>query len=300
MLEMELEVFRAGNYGEKGAYTETDLDTIARDYAATLHEAPVTIDHARSGPAFGWVKGLRRNGDRLIAMLKDLRGDFVTWLKSGAFKKRSIELYRKFSATGRPYLRAVTFLGASPPEVKGLTDPVFTDTGEFVTLEFMEDDRSPDVPVNMAEILRERDDLRLEVQRLRCEMRRTEYTAFCERLKREGRLLPAWEKKGLMEFLLSLEPEKAVSFGEATGEITPLAWFCQFMENLPPLVRLDEVAGCLPAHEALEETLPRPCDSVPVSPVSVETHRRVFAFREQNPGISYTEALARISRTPDK
>jgi hypothetical protein len=39
---------------------------------------------------------------------------------------------------------------------------------------------------------------------------------------------------------------------------------------------------------------------VPVSPVSVETHRRVFAFREQNPGISYTEALARISRTPDK
>lgn len=300
MLEMELEVFRAGNYGEKGAYTETDLDTIARDYAATLHEAPVTIDHARSGPAFGWVKGLRRNGDRLIAMLKDLGDDFVTWLKSGAFKKRSIELYRKFSATGRPYLRAVTFLGASPPEVKGLTDPVFTDTGEFVALEFMEDDRLPDVPVNMAELLRERDDLRLEVQRLRREMRRTEYTAFCERLKREGRLLPAWEKKGLMEFLLSLEPEKAVSFGEATGEITPLVWFCQFMESLPPLVRLDEVAGCLPAHEALDETLPRPCDSVPVSPISVETHRRVLAFREQNPGISYTEALARISRTPDK
>jgi hypothetical protein len=184
--------------------------------------------------------------------------------------------------------------------VKGLTDPVFTDTGEFVTLEFMEDDRSPDVQVNMAELLRERDGLRLEVQRLRREMRRTEYTAFCERLKREGRLLPAWEKKGLMEFLLSLEPEKAVSFGEATGEITPLAWFCQFMESLPPFVRLDEVAGCLPVREALEETLPRPCDSVPVSPVSVETHRRVIAFREQNPQISYTEALARISRTPDK
>ena len=115
--ELEVEVFRAGEYGAKGAYSVDDLEAIARDYEPKTHDAPVTLDHEQTGPAFGWVQSLRRNGDRLLARLHSLSEDLVDLIEKGAYKKRSIELYREFPKTGRPYLRAVTFLGACSPEV---------------------------------------------------------------------------------------------------------------------------------------------------------------------------------------
>jgi hypothetical protein len=123
--EIQLEVFRTGDYGPKGVYTEQDLETIASDYNPADHEAPVTLDHEQKGPAHGWVSALRRTGDRLVATLTRLSPTLAEALRSGAFKKRSIELYRQFDATGRPYFKALTFLGAGTPEVKGLADPHF-------------------------------------------------------------------------------------------------------------------------------------------------------------------------------
>ncbi len=54
---LELEIFRAGDYGAKGTYSETDLDTIAQDYNPARHEAAVTVDHEQSAapPTAGWV-----------------------------------------------------------------------------------------------------------------------------------------------------------------------------------------------------------------------------------------------------
>ncbi len=134
--ELELEIFRAGDYGDKGTFSEADLDRIADDYSPDVHEAPVTVDHQQAGPAYGWVAGLKRKGDRLIARLRDLNDSFRSLVESGAFKKRSIELYRTFSDTGRPYLRALTFLGAQPPEVKGLADVTFKEDAEYVAIDF--------------------------------------------------------------------------------------------------------------------------------------------------------------------
>ncbi|MDK2972290.1 MAG: hypothetical protein PWP23_2045 [Candidatus Sumerlaeota bacterium] len=124
---LEVDVFRAGDYGERGQYDEQGLDALAADYDAALHEAPVTLDHRQDGPAEGWVRGLRRMGDRLVATLDRLSPRLRELLATGAYKKRSVELYRRFSATQRPYLKAVSFLGAAAPAVKGLADPVFAD-----------------------------------------------------------------------------------------------------------------------------------------------------------------------------
>ena len=63
---VEMEIFRCGDYGPKGSYTEADLDAIASDYSPEVHEAPLTADDAQSGPALGWVAGVRRAGDRLV------------------------------------------------------------------------------------------------------------------------------------------------------------------------------------------------------------------------------------------
>jgi hypothetical protein len=304
MHEMELEVFRAGDYGDKGTYSETDLDALASDYDPKMHEAPLTVDHAQNGPAYGWVKNLKKVGDVLMASIRILSKDFLDWLKSGAYKKRSIELYRKFSATGRPYLRALTFLGAAPPEVKGLSDPAFADQGEYVPLEFKDEtpeeisaeSKDAKKDAELIALMRERDDLKSRIETLQKEKRRTELASFCERLKIQGKVLPAWEENGLLYFLLSLEENQTARFGES-GETTPLAWFCQFLEELEPRICLEEIAKEPDCLSITDSGIPQSADGAFVSPESVEIHKRVKAFQEKHPGVSYTEALSRISYT---
>ena len=123
---LEMEIFKAGDYGAKGRYSEADIQALAEDYKPGLLEAPLTFDHARSGPAYGWVAALKRSGDRLIAVLKDVPSTVRDVLRNGLFKRRSVELMRELPETGRPYLRAVTLLGAATPEVKGLREIAFS------------------------------------------------------------------------------------------------------------------------------------------------------------------------------
>ncbi len=137
--EIELEVFRTGDYGPRGAFSEEDLERIATDYNPSDHEAPVTLDHDQTGPAHGWVSGLRRIGDRLLARLSKVSPTLAESLRNATFRKRSIELYRKFPETGRSYLKAVSFLGAAAPIVKGLRDPIFSGDPDVETISFTED-----------------------------------------------------------------------------------------------------------------------------------------------------------------
>ena len=88
---MELEIFRAGDYGSKGRYTDPDLDRIVANYDPKLHEAPVVIGHPEHDkPAYGWVESIRREGSTLIGKLRQLQPAFVDLVKGGALKKRSI------------------------------------------------------------------------------------------------------------------------------------------------------------------------------------------------------------------
>lgn len=52
-----LEVFRAGDYGAKGKFTEQDLRAIASSYDPSLHEAPVVIGHSGDERAGVWLGG---------------------------------------------------------------------------------------------------------------------------------------------------------------------------------------------------------------------------------------------------
>jgi len=101
--------------------TRQDLEDMAADYDPQLQEAPVTIEHSKAGPAHGWIAALRVVGDRLQARFKDLSESLRQWLRSGAYRSRSIEMYKPFEPTGKAYLGAVSFLGAAPPAVKGLS-----------------------------------------------------------------------------------------------------------------------------------------------------------------------------------
>jgi len=106
------------------------IDKAVANFDAKTHEPPVTIGHPKdNAPAFGWVEGLKRQGEFLMAKFKDLQPEFVDMVKRGLFKKRSASFYPDGS------LRHVGFLGAAPPAVKGLPDVAFKDR-EQITFEF--------------------------------------------------------------------------------------------------------------------------------------------------------------------
>jgi hypothetical protein len=324
---MEIEVFRAGDYGLKGRYSADDLRALAGDYDAARHEAPVTLDHRQDGPAFGWVAGLRCVGDVLVARLKDLHESLREWVRTGAYRKRSIELYRAFATTGRPYLRAVSFLGACPPEVKGLADPVFReDAGERVTLEFDEPPQpqhgaeadssgesakstasimstastqsdAPEAAFAEIETLRhEAERLAGELERMRTDRRRAEIERFCDEERRAGRVLPAWEANGLTAFMLSLDEACArIETGDGR-RLAPAAWFHEFLQSLRPQIEFGELAMARPTPPFARPMLPRPSDRALLRPETLVLHERALAWCEQHNAATYIEALETVSR----
>jgi len=116
-----IEIFRAGNYGDRGSWTADDLDRLAVAYDPRTQAAPIVLGHpADDAPAYGWVKRLRRAGQSLWAQLEKVDPALEALLRAGRFAQRSVALYRRFPLTGGPYLRHVGFLGAAPAGVKGL------------------------------------------------------------------------------------------------------------------------------------------------------------------------------------
>ena len=131
------EVFKAGVYPQ-GKFTKKEISQIAKNYDPQFCEAPITIDHQQSGPAYGWVEDVKADGDKLKVSFKDVPTEFEQDVNSGKYKKVSVELYRNLEGKGA-YLKAVSFLGAATPQVKGLEQIKFMES-EADTYEFESED----------------------------------------------------------------------------------------------------------------------------------------------------------------
>ncbi|MEO8233689.1 MAG: hypothetical protein ABI638_15525, partial [Ignavibacteriota bacterium] len=125
---MKFEIFKTGTHiSDKGVtkdYSLDELNFIAQSYKPEEDEAPIVIGHpVDNSPAYGWVSSLEVTEDgKLVADAPDekLNPEFVSALKEGSYKKRSISL------TPEGKLRHVGFLGAAAPAVKGLADIQFS------------------------------------------------------------------------------------------------------------------------------------------------------------------------------
>ena len=142
------EVFKAGNYPQ-GKFTKAEVEELAKNYDPSFCEAPITLDHEQKGPAYGWVENLKAEGGVLKATFKDLSDDLKEFVNQGKYKKISIEIYRELEGK-KPYLKAVSFLGASIPQVKGMKAVEFkdgeSDTYIFETeIQVSEDDEDTEV-----------------------------------------------------------------------------------------------------------------------------------------------------------
>lgn len=140
----EIEIFAAGNHtssnGAALAFSTSDLDAIAQSYNPQLFDAPAVVGHPRdNSPAYGWVESVRREGNKLIAKLKQVDADFQEAVKAGRYKKISASFYSPDSSAnpnpGSYYLRHVGFLGGMAPAVKGLKSVAFAE-GEEGVVEF--------------------------------------------------------------------------------------------------------------------------------------------------------------------
>lgn len=131
-----IEIFRPGRHiddqGTAHVFTPGDVADMAASYDPAVREAPLTVGHPEHNrPAYGWVKGLAVEGDRLVMQPGDVEPQFAEMVVSRRFPKRSASFYPpnhpNNPTPGRWYLRHVAFLGAQPPAIAGLKDIQFAD-----------------------------------------------------------------------------------------------------------------------------------------------------------------------------
>lgn len=152
-------IFKAGSYHDGTAvFGESDIAALAESYDPAALKAPLTLDHSKNGQAYGWVKGLKADGAMLFAEFEKVSDELVALVKDGKYGNVSAEIYPAESSDnpkpGKPYVRAVSFLGAWVPEVKGLGAVEFGEDGKALTV-FGED-----MAVGMADSLTQDDILR--------------------------------------------------------------------------------------------------------------------------------------------
>jgi hypothetical protein len=221
-----IEIFRAGkNTDSKGrtrTWTQADLDKMVSSYSPSDYEAPIVIGHPQqdNAPAYGWVKGLKRVGDLLLAKFKQVAPEFSKLVEEGRYKKRSIRVHQNGT------LGHVAFLGAVPAAINGLKDIQFSSDIESNDYDYSEEAEFMDVTLKqLEEQLATEKALRATAEKLAADFKakaekgaadfsaaqklakRTEIVAFVEAGIKEARILPAWKDKGLVEFMTTLEEQ---------------------------------------------------------------------------------------------
>lgn len=129
-----VEIFSIGNWNGDG-YTGADLDAMAESFSAIGdrlkpylklgHGDKQSLLKSDELPAAGWVKGVRRMGNKLVADFVGVPRKIYQLLKAGAYKRLSVEIYPKLKIDGKDYrnaLKAIALLGGETPAVQNLDD----------------------------------------------------------------------------------------------------------------------------------------------------------------------------------
>ncbi len=132
-----VEVFRAGDYGAKGNWPVEKLRKVVANLNPAVWQPPAVFGHPEhDAPAMGWVKELSSEGGKLLARFEKVHPALEAGVQEGRYPNRSAAFYLDPEGKG-PMLRHVGFLGAMPPEVKGLAPIRFSDD-RFVAIEYQE------------------------------------------------------------------------------------------------------------------------------------------------------------------
>lgn len=292
-----IEIFRTGTHvgmsGVPMSFSAAMLRDCAASYDPAHHEAPVVVGHPKTdAPAYGWVAGLKVDGDRLVADVRDVDPAFAELVRQRRYSKISASFWAPRSpgnpTPGKLALRHVGFLGANPPAVKGLKAVAFADDEPW-TLTFG-DAESFSADAIRQEIAAEYKAKAIHESNL----------AFVDKVVGEGRWLPCY-RDGLLAFMDSIDGEGIVSFAERGEEKSepPLDLFKRMLGSMPLVVPLGEIDFSDPpdefadmGHDPGDVALPR---GYTASPEGLELLRR--ATRIQKTGdMSFSDAVKLIAK----
>lgn len=249
------EIFRAGDYGAKGGYTEADLDLIVANFNSS-DQVPIVVGHpATDAPAWGWLAEVKRAGKVLMGKVGELHKDFATALAENKFRNRSVRIAR--TAAG-PKLLHLGFLGAVLPQVEGLKTAAFAGEGERTDYGFdlpeqadkpkektmLTDEQAAQL---QADLKKAQDELAAEkaaratdkeaAEKKEGEAKAAEFAAWVETEMVATGKLAAGRKDEVTAFMRSLPDDDAADFSfaadGATKSVKPVAWFKDFVGSLP-------------------------------------------------------------------
>lgn len=119
-----VEIFRTGKWNGD-TYQVADLDEMVANFGRVGFRPPVKLGHKEvsGGEAFGWVKEIRRQGEKLVADFMDVPAQLLDKIRARAFDTVSSEIFWNLQRNGQKFrrvLKAVALLGAETPAVSGL------------------------------------------------------------------------------------------------------------------------------------------------------------------------------------
>ncbi|MBK5920752.1 hypothetical protein CCR80_06850 [Rhodothalassium salexigens] len=309
----EIELFRPGSFtamnGQKLDFTSETLSEVAASYNPATYDAPVVVGHPRAdAPAYGWVKGLRMDGDRLKASLHKIDQAFAELVKDGKFRKVSASFYTpdhpNNPTPGKLSLRHVGFLGAQPPAVNGLKPVEFSDGGaDLVEIEAPGAADFAEADAATVEELRDLvQSLTRQVQDLQAQKADTESAfaeeqrrqrhndnrAFIEGLVKEGRFIPG-HAEPMVAFLDAMDgPGEIIEFAEhgETVERNSGDFIRDYLRSQPVTIHFNEFA---PADaEAMG-------DNSTEDEAAQQIAEWVESERAQGRSVSYSDALRYVT-----
>jgi hypothetical protein len=209
------EVFKAGKYPQ-GVFSSQDVEALANNYDSAFCEAPITLDHEQKGPAFGWVSGLKSENGKLKASFRDVAEELKDYVQAGKYRKVSVEIYRELDGK-KPYLKAVSFLGAAIPQVKGM-DPVEFKDGESEIYIFEMEEEKPFKP----DIKSDNELIKLQEQVKELESQIKLFTLQPNKNNDDELVLKLREKVQAMSTQISKMHDDSIAKQEAEQELTRL------------------------------------------------------------------------------
>ncbi len=261
---LEVEVFRAGDYGAKGAWDEAALDTIAGDYDPSSTRRRDGRSRASVRAGLVEASGARRTAR---ARLRITSAKLIELRRGGAFKKTLGRDLPRVARDGAAVPARGELPRAAAPEVKGLADPEIAESAPAPL--FAENDPPHEaIEAEIGGAENEAGDEAAAAKR---------FAALFDRLCNEGRWDPAWNGLGMDAFFVGLAAPAR-------------EWFERFVLSLRPLVTMAETAPRV--IRASEASIPSGGN---VDTDSIALHRAAVAFQQEHPGLCYAEALARCA-----
>jgi len=245
-----VEVFKAGtntdSQGRTRTWTKADLDKMVSSYNPADFEAPIVIGHPKgdNAPAYGWVDGLKRVGEVLLAKFKQVTPEFSKWVQDGHYKKRSVRIHQDGT------LGHVAFLGAAPPAIAGLKDIQFSADIEANDYDYSEGVNSMDARLKQledelktvkdenAKLVTERNDFKSKAEKGEADFsaaqkqaKKADIVSFVDQGIKDGKILPAWKEKGLVDFMAALDEQGGDYEFSAGKKESPGDWFRTFISD---------------------------------------------------------------------